>query len=68
MQSLIAAVEQQRCAEILALRVVTGNQSALNLYTHMGFECYGTEPCAMKVDDQYYDEHCMQLSLRWPKI
>lgn len=68
MQSLIAAAEQQKSAEFLALRITAGNQAALSLYERMGFTRYGTEPGAMKVDGQYYDEHLLQLALRWPSI
>ncbi|MDR3503228.1 MAG: GNAT family N-acetyltransferase [Legionella sp.] len=43
--------------------VVTNNQSALNLYEKHGFVIYGTEPNSLKVDNTFYDEHLMVLTL-----
>lgn len=43
----------------LHLTVVTTNQVALNLYEKNGFRVYGTEPRALKVGNQFYDEHMM---------
>jgi len=45
----------------LHLTVVTTNQVALNLYQKNGFKIYGTEPNALKIDDQFYAEHLMVL-------
>lgn len=45
----------------LHLTVVTTNQGALKLYEKNGFRVYGTEPCALKVHDHFYDEHMMVL-------
>lgn len=45
----------------LHLTVVTTNQTALKLYQKNGFRIYGTEPRALKIGDQFYDEHMMIL-------
>lgn len=45
----------------LHLTVVTTNQTALKLYQKNGFKIYGTEPKALKIGDQTYDEHMMVL-------
>jgi ribosomal protein S18 acetylase RimI-like enzyme len=50
-------------AEQLLLTVVTTNESGVHLYRKFGFEIYGTEPHALKIADQYYDEHLMILKL-----
>ena len=47
----------------LHLTVVTTNQTALKLYQKNGFRIYGTEPRALKIGDQFYDEHMMVLEL-----
>jgi len=47
----------------LHLTVVTTNQMALKLYQKNGFIIYGTEPRALKIGDQFYDEHMMILEL-----
>jgi ribosomal protein S18 acetylase RimI-like enzyme len=47
----------------LHLTVVTTNQTALKLYQKNGFRVYGTEPRALKIGDQFYDEHMMVLEL-----
>lgn len=41
------------------LCVVTGNDAALHLYESFGFQIYGTEPDALRVDGTSYDEHLM---------
>ncbi|WP_419420684.1 N-acetyltransferase family protein [Legionella sp. D16C41] len=47
----------------LHLTVVTTNRAAIELYQKNGFTIYGTEPRALKVNDQFYDEHLMVLNL-----
>ncbi len=47
----------------LHLTVVTTNQTALKLYQNNGFRIYGTEPRALKIGDQFHDEHMMVLEL-----
>jgi ribosomal protein S18 acetylase RimI-like enzyme len=58
----------QRAAGLAGLRqvtlaVVTTNQPAIRLYTGLGFEVYGTEPCALIYQGQSYDEHHMVYTL-----
>jgi ribosomal protein S18 acetylase RimI-like enzyme len=49
--------------EQLYLTVVTSNETAKKLYSSMGFEVFGEEKSALKVDDMYYDEAWMVLFL-----
>lgn len=45
----------------LHLSVVTTNQQAVGLYQKFGFRIYGTEPKALKIQGQFYDEFLMVL-------
>ena len=63
MQELIARAKQLEGLEQLLLAVVTTNQTAYQLYRSLGFEVYGTEPKALKMDGEYWDEHLMVLRL-----
>ena len=49
--------------EQLHLLVNTENTSAQALYRSAGFETYGVEPHALRVDGRYYDEAHMLLRL-----
>jgi len=49
--------------EELMLSVVTTNIAAIGLYESLGFQTYGMEPRALKLDEGYWDEHLMRLSL-----
>lgn len=49
--------------EQLNLTVVSTNASAKRLYSSLGFEVFGTEKRAMKIDQQYFDEDYMVLFL-----
>lgn len=49
--------------EVLHLSVVTDNHPARNLYKKLGFEIYGTERKAIKLQDRYLDEDHMELFL-----
>jgi ribosomal protein S18 acetylase RimI-like enzyme len=63
---LIMLIEQARTLpglEQLHLSVVTLKTTARNLYLSLGFEVYGTEPRALKVENQYLDENLMVLRL-----
>ncbi len=50
--------------EQIQLSVTLGNEQALALYRQAGFEIYGREPAALKVDGRDYDE--LLLSRRCP--
>ncbi|MED4017592.1 GNAT family N-acetyltransferase [Sutcliffiella cohnii] len=45
------------------LTVVASNESAKGLYSSVGFQVYGTEKKALKVNETYYDEEHMVLFL-----
>ncbi|MBA3537273.1 MAG: GNAT family N-acetyltransferase [Tatlockia sp.] len=47
----------------LHLTVVTSNHVALKLYQNNGFRVYGTEHRALKIGEQFHDEHLMVLDL-----
>lgn len=47
----------------LYLNCEVNNISALNLYKSQGFEIYGTEKNAIKVEDHFLDQHLMVLTL-----
>jgi ribosomal protein S18 acetylase RimI-like enzyme len=42
--------------ELIQLSVIAGNLAAQRLYSSLGFEPYGTERHALKVDGRYFDE------------
>ncbi|WP_339249344.1 GNAT family N-acetyltransferase [Sporosarcina sp. FSL W8-0480] len=50
--------------EQIHLTVVSRNKAANRLYTSIGFETYGIEKNALKVDGTYYDEELMVLFLK----
>jgi ribosomal protein S18 acetylase RimI-like enzyme len=45
--------------EQIHLSVAATNERAIGFYGHLGFEPYGTEPRALKVDGSYIDELLM---------
>ncbi|WP_096440012.1 GNAT family N-acetyltransferase [Alteribacter populi] len=49
--------------EQIYLHVVTTNESAVKLYSSIGFTSFGTERHALKSADTYYDEELMVLFL-----
>lgn len=63
MVELIARARLLPGLEILNLTVTSNNVSAKRLYESLGFVCYGTEPKAMKLGDEYLDEDLMILML-----
>jgi len=62
---LLSAVIEHASLHVsqLQLMVVTTNLPGIHLYQKYGFIIYGTEPRAMKINDQYYDEYLM-----WKKL
>jgi len=50
--------------ELLQLGVSAQNEAALGMYKNAGFEEYGVEKKARKIDGQYYDEILMVKFLR----
>ncbi|MBN9393186.1 MAG: GNAT family N-acetyltransferase [Chloroflexi bacterium] len=62
-------IEQARTiegVELIHLGVVTVQEAAFKLYRKMGFEVYGTEPHALKIGFDYFDEYLMVLRLDHP--
>ena len=49
------AEAQQQVAQLMT-SVSTGNQAALDLYLSLGFEPWGLQPRALKVEERYIDE------------
>ncbi|MBL0389325.1 GNAT family N-acetyltransferase [Tumebacillus sp. ITR2] len=67
-QALIkSAVEQTKeqldGVEQINLAVTQKNTPALNLYTKLGFQTYGTEKRALRICDLYFDDILMALPL-----
>src|SRR5690606_11234690 len=58
------AIKECEGLEQIHLTVVSNNKPATRLYASLGFEVYGIEPHALKVDEQYFDEDLMILRLR----
>jgi RimJ/RimL family protein N-acetyltransferase len=48
---------------LIKLGVAAVNQPAIHCYERCGFKIYGTEPRAVLVDGEYYDEYLMFKSL-----
>jgi ribosomal protein S18 acetylase RimI-like enzyme len=64
MEAAIAKSRALEDIEELQLTVVTINLGAIGLYESLGFKTYGVEPKALKVDNDYYEEALMHLSLK----
>lgn len=47
----------------LQLTVVTTNIAGIHLYQKFGFQIYGTEHRALKINDRFYDEYLMYKEL-----
>jgi GNAT superfamily N-acetyltransferase len=60
-EAVIAAARKR--VEMLQLAVVSGNESARQLYLHLGFVEYGIERHALKQGERYYDESLMAMDL-----
>ncbi|MFO1259114.1 MAG: GNAT family N-acetyltransferase [Gammaproteobacteria bacterium] len=60
---LIQAIISHARQNVLQLhcRVVSENEIAIKFYQKYGFQIYGTEPRALKVDEKFHDEHLMVL-------
>lgn len=61
---ILSNAEKDPSLEQILLSVATGQEKARRLYRQFGFEIYGTEPRALKVDSEYVDEDHMVLWLR----
>lgn len=63
MEAAIARAKTIPNVERLQLSVMSQNQSARRLYASLGFEHYGTEINALKVNDRFHPEDLMALKL-----
>lgn len=64
--ALVQAVIAHAKPRVLQIHLMctVDNLSALRLYEKHGFKTYGTEPNALNVVGQFFDEHLMVLDLR----
>lgn len=63
MKEAIMRAKELEGVEQVYLTVVTTNKSAKKLYNSLGFEIFGTEKRALKLNDSYFDEDLMVLFL-----
>lgn len=64
---LLAAFEDP-CIKAINLSVTSDNVPAIGLYKGMGFEKWGEEPQAIRVNNTFYAKTCMGLSVEnWKK-
>jgi RimJ/RimL family protein N-acetyltransferase len=63
LQELIFKAKKLSDLEQINLVVVSTNDAAKSLYERLGFERFGTEKRALKVDGVYYDEDYMVLTI-----
>jgi ribosomal protein S18 acetylase RimI-like enzyme len=65
-RALLEAAIAHACdsgASVLQLTVTQGNAAARRLYAAMGFQTYGIERRALRIDDVFYDNELMALDL-----
>lgn len=62
-EAAIAQARELGRIEQIHLQVVTSNESAIRLYSSLGFEVYGLEKRALRIGDTYYDEELRVLFL-----
>jgi ribosomal protein S18 acetylase RimI-like enzyme len=63
MEEVLKRVRSQSGLEQITLAVASGQAAARKLYLQLGFEIYGREPQALKIDEIYADEELMTLHL-----
>lgn len=63
MLAAIARAAKLQDMEEVVLTVVTTNLAARKLYQSLGFETYGLEKAALKLDTRFFDEEMMSLKL-----
>ena len=61
---LLEIARQDSTLEQILLAVATTQDAARGLYRAFGFNTYGTEPRALKIDSTYVDEELMILEMR----
>ncbi len=62
--ALLKKVKEDASLEQVLLAVATCQEAACQLYRKLGFEIYGIEPRALKIDSRYIDEAHMILRIR----
>ena len=62
LQAVVGDLRKLVGIERILIGVTAGNTAAEALYASYGFVAYGTEPGAIKVDGNDYDEVLMQLT------
>ncbi|CAG7615208.1 L-amino acid N-acetyltransferase AaaT [Paenibacillus solanacearum] len=63
LRELIARAGQFEGLEQINLTVMSDNAAAKRLYASLGFEVYGTERRALRLNGRYWDEDLMALTL-----
>ncbi|HEX5563562.1 MAG TPA: GNAT family N-acetyltransferase [Sporosarcina sp.] len=63
MNEAISKARAMKGIEQIHLTVVSSNATAIQLYSSLGFEAYGTEKRALKIGKDYFDEDFMVLFL-----
>lgn len=66
MVALLDRAKKDSSLEQILLAVATSQPAARRLYSSFGFETFGTEPNALKVDSSYVDEEHMILRIPVP--
>lgn len=64
MAALLTKAKMNSSLEQIVLAVTVGHGDAGNLYRRCGFETFGTEPQALKIDSEYADIDHMILRFR----
>lgn len=62
-QEVLKKIQTFKEIEQVNLAVVSTNESAMRLYSSLGFQVFGTEKNALKINNMYYDEDYMVLFL-----
>ena len=62
-QEAIKRASNMTGLEQISLGVISGNDSARNLYLSLGFESFGLEKRAIVINEEYHDDELMQMFL-----
>ncbi|MDJ0593875.1 MAG: GNAT family N-acetyltransferase [Pleurocapsa sp. MO_226.B13] len=68
LNELIERAKATKEIEILLLDLVTNNLPAKKLYLSLGFQIYGIEKMAYKLNHQYFDLEYMSLRIKSEKV
>jgi ribosomal protein S18 acetylase RimI-like enzyme len=63
MDNLFAYIRNNLNSVVINISVEASNLAAKKLYESYGFKTWGIEPKAMKINDEFYDEAHMALSI-----